>query len=258
MSSQPAFWAEMCRSANWIGGGGVPLRQSGVSPLKVPPEFWMWALLAGVCPPPPPAPARDHGHQARDHRQGKHAGHHVPGQQAPAPARARRPLGGEPLRAKSLLLFLPAGHQKAKASGARSSPRLVRSFPAVGVASPRPRRGTWPARCRGAGESRHSRIEVASIRREFGKLLGQHPGIREGVQRVGAMADHQRRLGHLHAELVMGSRRAQEQPLQDGRGGAGSCLSSRGRCRAADWSAGSSGPPTRASSAPARRGAGQS
>ena len=53
LTSQPAFCAEICRSANWSGGGGVPFRQSGVSPEKLP-VFWMCALLQAPLPPPPP------------------------------------------------------------------------------------------------------------------------------------------------------------------------------------------------------------
>ena len=42
-TDKPAWSAEVCRSAIRIGGGLVPSRQSGSSPLKVPPEFSMWA-----------------------------------------------------------------------------------------------------------------------------------------------------------------------------------------------------------------------
>ena len=83
-----------------------------------------------------------------------------------------------------------------------------------------------------SGLIRHSRIELASIRRAFGQLLGEHPRVRERVQRVGVVADHQRRLLHPHPLVVMRRRGARgtgpraPRPRAPGPGGA-----SRARCR---------------------------
>ena len=158
----------------------------------MPPEFLMWAFSQVFASALLPS-AHDHDHEPGDHRQGEQAGDGVAEDQAPLAGRCGGTLGGEPLRAQTLLLFLATGHAGSEeASGWDSSLASPAAVPGrrrrrlavarrIGVcSSPDVVEESGELAVEAVGLIRHSRIEFASISLALGSSSASMPESEKG------------------------------------------------------------------------------
>ena len=189
--SQPA-WLRGLTAGWWssTGGGGVPVRSSGGTPLVVA-AVGVDERLCRVAPPLPPPPetititiptTTAAPGPRRPRSRAAVAGAARAPRASPPRGGSRRRRSFSSLRCRRSLGSLP------RRSGA---PRRRSRSPPSDQTSSRKKASSSSSR---SGLRRHSRIEFGLDQAGGRELLGEHPGVAERVQRVAGVADDQRRL----------------------------------------------------------------